>query len=215
MAIKGLIFDMDGTLTNSQGFWRELRRIICEHCGVAVEGEVVELVKWDTPWEELRKYLWANCGLFGTVAEFWDFAHGLVCNFYRDEVETMPNVVEFLKEMKARGYLLGVATATARGPAGVALESTGILPLLDARVSVDEVGVGKTKPDVYLECARRMGGLQKDEVVVFEDALYCVETLHSNGFTVVGVHEPSIPEEEWAKVAALANRTIEDYRELL
>lgn len=215
MAVKGLIFDMDGTLTNSQGFWRGLRRMICERCGVAIEGEVVELVKWETPWEDVRKYLWANCGLFGKVEEFWDFAYKLVCDFYRDEVETMPNVLEFLKEMKAQGYLLGVATATAAGPAGVALESTGILPLLDARVSVEEVGVGKTQPNVYLECARRMGGLQKDEVVVFEDALYCLKTLRAHGFTVVGVHEPSIPDEEWEQVAALADRTIEDYRELL
>lgn len=214
MAIKGLIFDMDGTLTDSQGFWRDLRRLICERQGIPVEGEVIELVKCDTPWEDLRKYLWTNYGIGATVKEFWDDTYKLVREFYKD-VKPMPHVVEFLKEMKAQGYLLGVATATARGPACVALESTGILPLLDARVSIEEVGVGKTQPDVYLECARRMGNLQKDEVVVFEDSLYCVETLHTHGFTVVGVHEPSAPDDEWEKIIPLCSRTIEDYQELL
>ena len=108
-----------------------------------------------------------------------------------------------------------MATATASGPAGVALESTGILELLDARVSIEEVGVGKVQPDVYLECARRMGNLQKDEVVVFEDALYCIKTLHAHGFTVVGIHEPSIAEEEWNELVPLCSKTIEDYQELL
>lgn len=214
MAIKGLIFDMDGTLTDSQGFWRDLRRLICECHGIPIEGEVIRLVKWDTPWEDLRKYLWKNYGIGATVKEFWDDAYKLVCDFYKD-VNPMPHVVEFLKEMKERGYLLGVATATARGPAGFALERAGILPLLDARVSIEEVGVGKTQPDVYLECARRMGNLQKDEVIVFEDSLYCVETLHSYGFTVVGVHEPSVPDEEWERLVPLCRRTIEDYQELL
>ena len=60
-----------------------------------------------------------------------------------------------------------------------------------------------------------MGNLQKDEVIVFEDPLYCVETLHSYGFTVVGVHEPSVPDEEWERLVPLCRRTIEDYQELL
>ena len=60
MAIKGLIFDMDGTLTDSQGFWRELRGKICEYFDIAIEGEVVQLVKEETPWETVREYIWEN-----------------------------------------------------------------------------------------------------------------------------------------------------------
>ena len=214
MAVKGLIFDMDGTLVNSMGMWRDLRSMICRSFHVPIEGEVAELVKYNVPWEDLRKYLWEHHGVCPTVRDYWIHNHKLVSDFYRT-VEPMPGVMDFLRTMKAKGYLLGVATATAAAPARVALESTGILPLLDGRVSVEEIGIGKTRPDIYDECARRMGNLKRDEVVVFEDALYCVKTLHANNFTVVGVHEPSIPDNEWEALVPLCSRTIEDYRELL
>ena len=77
-----------------------------------------------------------------------------------------------------------------------------------------EFTYGSSRMDFYLECAKLMG-LEKDEVVVFEDALYCGRTLHQHGFTFVGIHEPTIPEEQWAELASLCNKTVEDYRELL
>jgi len=215
MAIKGLIFDMDGTLLDSMGFWRGLRGQICAHFGVPTQGETAWLANYGTPWEAVREYLHTHLGVCSTPAEFWDLAYRLACDFYGNEAVTMPHAAEFLRAMKEQGYLLGVATATARPAALIGLEHTGLLPLLDAVISVDEIGVPKTRPDVYLECARLMGNLKKDEVVVFEDALYCVNTLRTHGFTVVGVHDRNTPAREWDTLVPLCDRTIEDYQELL
>ena len=167
MAVKGLIFDMDGTLIDSMGYWRDLRRIVCEKSGVPVEGELAAMVDGDADWGEVRNYLWKHYGLYEDEMDFWQVCYGFMAELYAAKVEPMPGLMEFLHAMEEKGYLLGVATATPRDVAAIALEHTGILPLIDGFVSTKDVGVEKVKPTVYLECARQMGNLKKEEVVIF------------------------------------------------
>lgn len=215
MAVKGLIFDMDGTLTDSMGYWRALRRKMCEHIGVPITEELAAMVDGDADWGEVRDYLRRNHGLFEEEMDFWNICYELMSGFYRDEVEPVAGAVEFLHKMKKEGLKLGVATATPRNVAALALERTGILPLLDGFVSTKDVGCEKIRPDVYIACAEQMGITEKDELVIFEDAYYCVNTLKKHGFTVVGIHDRFTPDTEWEMLAPLCDRLIEDYRELL
>ena len=52
------------------------------------------------------------------------------------------------------------------------------------------VGVGKTKPDVYLLAAEKFG-CKPSECAVFEDGSFALETAKKAGFLTVGIHEPS------------------------
>ena len=214
MAVKGLIFDMDGTLTLSMGYWREgLRRDICLFNGVP-EEEIAGLIAEPFAWAELREKLTARNSEYADNKAFWRDTYAQLAHFYATEVEAVPGAVEFLCKMKEQGLKLGVATATPRHIASHALEHLEILPLLDAFISTKDLGVEKTEPNVYLECAKLMG-LEKDETVIFEDALYCGRTLRSHGFTFIGIHDPTMPDENWAEFAPLCDRTVEDYTELL
>lgn len=215
MEVKGLIFDMDGTLTDSMGYWRGLRRVLCEHIGVPITDELAAMVDGDADWGEVRDYLRAHHGLFEEEMDFWNLCYELISDFYAHEVEPLPGAAEFLRAMKERGYRLGVATATPRRVAALALERIGVLPLLDGFVSTKDVGVEKVRPDVFDVCAEQMGGLKREEVVIFEDAYYSIRTLRDHGFAVVGVHDRHTPAAEWEALAPLCDRTIEDYRELL
>ena len=139
----------------------------------------------------------------------------MMSDYYRTEVEPVAGAVEFLHRMKGEGMKLGVSTATPRNVAALALERTGILPLLDGFVSTKDVGCEKIRPDVFVVCAEQMGVTERDELVVFEDAYYSIRTLKEHGFTVVGIHDRFTPDAEWEMLAPLCDRLIEDYRELL
>ncbi|MBR6789442.1 MAG: HAD family phosphatase [Oscillospiraceae bacterium] len=215
MEIKGLIFDMDGTLIQSMEYWRVgLRWDACRLAGLSdAEAEAFLAEHWT--WEEIREGLVPRNAAYEDGMTFWqENVHVCLARFYDSDVQPVAGAVEFLRAMKERGMKLGVATATPRHVAAHALEHLGMLELLDAFISTKDIGTEKTEPDVYLECAKLMG-LEKDEVVVFEDALYCGRTLKKHGFTFIGIHDPTMPEEQWAEFAPLCSRTVEDYRELL
>ena len=214
MTIKGMIFDMDGTLLDSMGYWRTLGDIFCDHFHIPREEGLNERLDDNLPLEPVWQSLNSRYGFSFDDASFTEAFYAAIEPVYARKVEPKPGVPEFLREMKARGLRLCVATATRHSTAVMALEKTGLLPLLDFVLSVPEVGRGKKYPDIYLECTRRMG-LQKDEVVVFEDALHCVKTLKQAGFFTVGVADAHTPAAEWEELAALCDRPIGDYRELL
>ena len=119
-------------------------------------------------------------------------------------------LIRQLHAMKEQGYLLGVATATPRHIAVHALEHLGMLPLMDAFISTKDIGIEKTEPDVYLECARRLGA-QPQDIAVYEDAIYAVRTAHAAGFHVVAVNDGPLNAACWDEMIALADEVIVDW----
>lgn len=87
------------------------------------------------------------------------------------------------------------------------MERLGLWPHFRFAVSCVQYG-GKTRPDIYLEAARRLGTAPA-ETVVFEDALHAARTAHEAGFRVCGVWDASA-EEDQAALKALADWYVRD-----
>ena len=95
----------------------------------------------------------------------------------------------YLDGLRARGVKMAVATLTARRHAEKALRDRGMLDYFDFMLTIEDVGVSKWEPDIYLQSAARMG-LTPAQCVVFEDAPYACTTAKRAGFYVCGVLEP-------------------------
>ena len=100
-----------------------------------------------------------------------------------------------------------IATASEAFQARSAMERLGLWPHFRFAVSCVQYG-GKTRPDIYLEAARRLGTAPA-ETVVFEDALHAARTAHEAGFRVCGVWDASA-EEDQAALKALADWYVRD-----
>ena len=87
------------------------------------------------------------------------------------------------------------------------MERLGLWQHFRFAVSCVQYG-GKTRPDIYLEAARRLGTAPA-ETVVFEDALHAARTAHEAGFRVCGVWDASA-EEDQAALKALADWYVRD-----
>ena len=69
-------------------------------------------------------------------------------------------------------------------------ERLGILKYFTDIVTCSQIGKGKTRPDIYLACADKLG-TAPSETLVFEDAVFAAETAHKAGFKTVGVYDES------------------------
>ncbi len=208
------IFDMDGTLVDSMGYWERLGIEYLVEQGVAEEraeqafSEISSLTLF-----QAAEFLLKNLHLPGTAQEMIDGMQMVMENHYRHDVSLKPGVEAYLEELKRRGCRMCVATATAEPLAKLCMERLGIDHYFDFLLSCETLGVGKGSPDIYLLAAEKMGSVPS-ETAVFEDALYAATTAKKAGFYTVGVKDRG-HRCCWEELSALADRALECWQQAL
>lgn len=211
---KFCIFDMDGTLVDSMHYWRDLGRDYL--AGKGVTGERAERTLREIgPMTMLQSaaLFQDRFGFSGTPESIVAEMEAVMDRHYRSDVPLKPGILEYLEALKARGCRLCVATATAEPLSHVCLKRLEVDGLFDFILSCESIGVGKTRPDVYLEAASRLGA-EPGDCAVFEDALFAARTAKAAGFYTVAVQEPAFA-RDWEELQALADEIITDWRSAL
>ena len=135
----------------------------------------------------------------------------LIKEMYLADTQPKNDIIEFLEKLKAKGIKMGIATATGEPALEAVLEKFGMLHYFDVILSTYTVGAAKTEPLVYDTVLGKLG-TDKETTWVFEDALYAATTAKKNGYSVVGIYDPSEPQQEELK--ALVDVYIHNYAEL-
>lgn len=203
---------MDGTLVDSMPIWKALGRNYLEARGLHPTQEQLAVMSPMTMLEGAA-YLMDTFGVQGPPERIIGEMEAIMEDHYRTDIPLKPGAADYLAALKAAGARLCVATATAEPLARTCLERLGVAQYLDFILSCETVGAGKTRPDVYLEAARRLGSAPGD-TAVFEDALYAARTAKEAGFYVVGIPEAAY-DAHWPQLSALADETILDWRSAL
>ena len=206
------IFDMDGTLVDSMPIWKSLSKDYLEARGRHPTQAQLDAMGPMTMLEGAA-FLMDTFGVEGPPERIIQEMHAVMEAHYRTDIPLKPGVRAYLERLREEGAKLCVATATAEPLAQACLERLEVAGYFDFILSCETVGAGKTKPDVYLEAARRLGASPAD-TAVFEDALYAAQTAREAGFYVVGIPEAAY-QDDWPALEELADETILDWRKAL
>ena len=110
---------------------------------------------------------------------------------------------EFIEEAQKLHLPLGIASNSRRDFVGPALRAVGIsVPVV---VCGDDVSRPKPRPDIFWECARRIGMIHQKyaEVLVFEDSVHGIKAALAAGMIPIGLTTES-PAENLLKAGAHA-----------
>lgn len=213
MTCKGIIFDMDGTLLDSMGYWNRIGEYFLAYHKLPKDPGFTQLAS-TMGVKELREYVNERYGFHYDKDSFYKDYHEVMEPVYMTMVQPKPYVREFLKYLKSKGIKTCIATATRHSTAEMVLQHLGMMDDIEFMISCSDVGAGKHRPDVYLKSCEKLG-LPISETVVFEDVPMCVETAKKAGFRVVGVFDEYAPKGDNALVEKLSDGYIVGYDELL
>lgn len=185
---SGAIFDLDGTLVDSMGMWRDVMETLTKNEGINFTQELMDRYESCTI-PEACLILHDEFGATSTPQELEAKLDELVANAYRNTIKAWPGAIEFVRAVEAAGIPCVIASSTPSRLSKVALETQGIRSAFKAVLSAGEVRDHRDKdyPDVYLE-ALDILDVPQEKVWVFEDAPFAVRTARKAGFHVVGIH---------------------------
>ena len=211
--IKGMIFDADGTLLDSMPIWDDLGVRYLKELGVEAEPGLPEIL-FRMSLEESAAYMKRTYGLSQTEEEIRRGVLAKLEDFYVNEVQAKPGVDEFLRTLHERQVPMMIATSSSRHHIEEAMRRLGFLDYFAGIITCEEVGAGKSRPDIYLKCAETMG-LDPEEVCVVEDVIHAVRTANAAGFPTAGVYDAASAEdtENMKKECSIYLHDLTDYSE--
>ncbi|MCL2457110.1 MAG: HAD family phosphatase, partial [Defluviitaleaceae bacterium] len=184
---KAYIFDLDGTLLDSMSVWTDIDKNFLKNRKIPVPKDFSKNIL-GMNFSEAAAYVIERFNLRDTVEELIHEWKNMAEFAYENTVQMKPYAKEFLADLRASGAKLAVATSLARELYEPALKKQGIYDWFDAICDSDEAGCGKSRPDIFLLTAKKLG-VNPEDCVVFEDILAAVESAKSIGMKVFGVFD--------------------------
>ncbi|MFJ9627113.1 HAD family hydrolase [Streptomyces sp. NPDC101175] len=181
-----VIFDLDGTLVDSEPNYHEAtRQTLAEH-GVPefTWAQHERFVGIST--QETLALLKERHGLKAPVAELLAETNRRYLALARTATHAYPEMRRFVELLAAEDVPMAVASGSSPEAIEAILTSTGLGALLRTVVSADEVAHGKPAPDVFLEAARRLGAAPAD-CVVLEDSAVGAAAAHAAGMRCIAI----------------------------
>ncbi len=171
--ISAVIFDLDGTVIDSEGNYYEADRRLLHDYGIILTPAMKHKYV-GTGNLEMMKDLKTAYGIKDSIETLLARKNEYYMEKARNNTKVFPEMIKFIRLLKASGYKLGIASGTSAGVLEEIIDMTGLRDYFTAAVSAESVERGKPAPDVFIETSRRLGVDQANCAVV-EDSRYGVE----------------------------------------
>ena len=212
--VAAVLWDLDGTLVDTEPYWIESEfEIVEQHGGTWSHDHAMHLVGNDLL--DSGRYIREHSGISLEPAEIVEGLLDRVTARMGRTVPWRPGARELLAELRTLGVRCALVTMSYR---------RFVAPILDALpagtfevvVTGDAVSQGKPHPEPYLKAAAILG-VDPTATVAIEDSNTGARSAEAAGCTVLVVpnHVPVLPGDRRVLVDTLAGMTPDDLPDLL
>lgn len=192
--IKIVFFDMDGTLIDTEKYFRRFWPKAAAVFGYEMsDGQALSMRSLGRPFAPAQLKEW-----FGPETDYQAIrakrTEMMEAQLRIDGLQRKPGAVEILEELKQRGIPAVVVTASPIERTERYLTEVGILQYFDRIISATQVAEGKPSPDVYLLASKEVG-FPTEECLAVEDSPNGVMSAYRAGCKVVMVPDQTPADE--------------------
>ena len=206
------IFDMDGTLIDSNGIWKDVDTAFLAKRGLSYTKEFYEGVA-HTIFPLAAKFTKEFCRLpeseEAIMAEWMDMAGDL----YGTSVPVKPGVRAYLDKLRAAGERLIVVTSAVPVHCRTALTHLGLMPYFERIIFAHDLQLEKKDPQLWCLTAELMG-VAPEDCTLYDDSVEACRGAKAAGMHAVGVYDPYFAGTE-PEMQAVCDRYIRSFFEEL
>jgi HAD superfamily hydrolase (TIGR01509 family) len=182
--VDGILFDMDGTLVDSEKVWSVGLDQLAAHLGGRLSDEARRAMV-GTSMSDSMRILHDDLGVVADTTQSVRYLEERVSAMFADGLIWRPGAAELLAAVRAAGVPTALVTATRRHLVEVALITLGTANF-DAVVAGDDLDETKPHPAPYRTAAELLG-TDPSRCVAIEDSPNGIASALAAGCVVVGV----------------------------
>jgi HAD superfamily hydrolase (TIGR01509 family) len=190
---QAVIFDMDGTLLDTESVFKTIVFEVCTELGFEMT-DAVHMSMVGGSHERTSQLLIEAYGVTFPYSLFDERCRVIMRERSLAGVPVKPGAREFIGELRERGIPAAVATSSRNPHAQHHLGAAGLLDLFETVVTRDDVVNPKPHPEPYLTAARRLG-IDPLQCLALEDSHAGVRAAHAAGMQTVMVPDLVHPDD--------------------
>ena len=183
--IKGIIFDMDGTIVDSLPYHYEAWKIFFNENKVENFSEKLNEYKGGGTLDLMRT-VYGNQYSKKELKKMSEDKEKIFRKIYKGEIKQILGFKNFLDELKSKDIMVGLASNAIRKNVSMIINELEIYDYFDSIICGDEVKKGKPDPEMFNETINRFN-LKKEECLIFEDSVEGVSAAVNSRVDVVGI----------------------------
>ena len=209
--IRGVLFDVDGTLIDSMGLWADVDRIYLSRRGMAMPADLSHKLSGISV-SQAADYFREVLGIRESPEAMISEWNALAYEQYRYHVPAKEDAVHLLQTLTEMGIPMAVGTSNTRQLAMTVLEVLDLKKYFQVILTGEDVLKGKPDPYIYQEAAAKLGVDARD-CLVFEDIPNGIRAGLAAGARTCAVYD-LFSEGETEEMKGLAHYYIRSFRDL-
>ena len=206
----GVIFDMDGTLLDTQRIYIDAWDVVGNEFGIANMGRLMPDVcgMSEHNWKAYLRNRFPTLDIepFHTKVKDYIAAYG--------EVRFKAGAEQLLDFLKEKNIKIAIASGSGRELIEYCMNKLGALERFDVVVGGADVKNGKPAPDIFLLAAEKLG-IAPEDCFVMEDSKNGLLAAHRAGIRAIGIPDIVSFDEETKEIMFAELETLADAIELL
>ncbi len=205
MTFQAFLFDLDGTLQDSEVLWVAATRSYLADHGVTISQDEATRLVYGHSWRDVFAGMARLAPRLGD--DMVAVSHAMRPYFERLRAATditIPGSVRLLRRL-ARDRAVAIVSGATRHDVAEGIERMGIGDSLRLYVGAEDYGPGKPDPSCYLLAARKLD-VAPETCLVFEDAWAGIRAAKTAGMRCVALRRPGAPAQNFSE----ADRVLED-----